>query len=490
MGRATALSRLSRLARASFSALQNGATVELLTGNSLAPLSTLTQGQSQSVTQPPGICFPRPHLRNVSTTTFAANDNKDDSDEAFRELAEAFSGLITTAYELMAQDRPAEAEMLLQRGAQQAEEALGAGSIQVAPLWDQLALFQFMHDRCEEAQAASLKAWEAVRNFAAQEGSAEAKGAAATAAVRHATTLVGAGDAQAASKQLANALADLESALAQLQPTATGDDESSAEEAQQYIEKFTTARGEAQFYSSLCALAAIPDPSPEDVEKLTDDMEIGLRAMTHHLGPRHPLTACALREHNRLTEGAVESERGPLAESLYGQEIRLHAAFDPDGQQTAALYYQLGTLQYCHGRHEEAIRSLERCLNLLENEFEGAEEHLMTVQHRLGMALGGAGKHQHARDVFSKIAPQLLDKLGEGNPVTHELNFMTALMALRDLRKGDDDGIGREAALLNEMDKAVMGLKQFGEEHMLVKYAEKTYEENKRKQYTNGAAPE
>ena len=486
-------SQLAKLLRCSSSALQTStseASAEVIRG-CISGHATIVE--NRFLPSPSSSSFKTASRRSISTTAFslyAANDNKNvpDSDEAFQELAEAFSGLITTAYDLMAKGRPAEAEMLLKGGAEQAEEALGAGSVQVAPLWDQLALFQFMHDRCQEAVVPCLKALEAVRNFASQEGSPQAQGAAATAAVRYATCLVGCGNVQEAAPLLGEAIAALDTSIAALlleqqHSTESGgggggsggvqeavDDD---EEMQQYLEKFNTAKGEAIFYSSLCALASQSEPTPELVDSLSGGMEEGLRGMTKYLGPRHPLTACALREHNRLTEGAVDSERGPLAESLYFQEIRLHQAFDPDGEQTAALYYQLGTLQYCCSRHEAAIRSLERAVRLLETQFEGADEHLMTVRHRLGMALGASGKHAHARDVLNSVAALLTEKLGDGNPITHELEFMLALMKLNELK----DNASEYSAVLGEMETALNGLKPFGEEHMLVKFAEKLFEE-------------
>jgi tetratricopeptide (TPR) repeat protein len=429
--------------------------------------------------------------RSISNTCFAAStddkkgDKGDISDDegAFQELAEAFSGLITTAYELMAQGRPIDAEILLQKGAEQAEVALGTGSVQVAPLWDQLALFQFMHDRCEVAQAASKRAWDAVANFAAQEGSPQARGAAATAAVRHATTVIGSGDPGAVAQQLATALDDLDQAVteleSQLEANPASDSDDSYEEIKQYLEKFNTAKGEAQFYSTLCSLTAIANPSPVEVDQHTDSMEQGLQTMTNYLGPRHPLTACALREHNRLTEGAVDSENGPLAETLYGQEIRLHHSFDPESEQIAALYYQLGTLQYCNDRHDAAITSLERALKLLENDFEGAADHLVTVKHRLGMALGAAGKYAHARDVLNGISATLIEKLGEGNPVSKELDFMLSLMALREGETSGKMSNDKKQDLLSKMKESLKTLKQFGDEHMLVKFAEKQFEEAK-----------
>ncbi|KAG7669146.1 hypothetical protein Ndes2526B_g05425 [Nannochloris sp. 'desiccata'] len=446
-------------------------------------LSTSTPVHDRGALRSSRLQFCRP----ISATCFPAagtDDIKDgnasdvDDEVAFQELAEAFSGLITTAYELMAQGRPIDAEILLKKGAEQAEEALGAGSVQVAPLWDQLALFQFMHDRCDVAQEASKLAWDAVANFAAQEGSPQARGAAATAAVRHATTVICSGNPTSAAKQLGTALDDLDNAVAelesQLEPNGADSDDSSTDEIKQYLEKFNTAKGEAQFYSTLCSLSAIPNPTPEDVEKHTDGMEQGLQTMTNYLGPRHPLTACALREHNRLTEGAVDSEQGPLAETLYGQEIRLHHSCDPESEQIAALYYQLGTLQYCNARHDAAIASLERALKLLENEFEGAADHLITVRHRLGMALGASGKYAHARDVFNKISGDLVEKLGEGNPISKELEFMMSLMELKEEKKKTKM---EKEELLRKMEESLKTLQQFGDEHMLVKFAQKQYEE-------------
>jgi tetratricopeptide (TPR) repeat protein len=510
MQRIRSLEKLSRTLQRAPAALQNSASAEL----SAVQINQPSSAQFHSITchnaiQPPPFPLPssrssrlllnkRPLTSSISTTCFAAagtdtKDNKsgegnesDAEDEvAFQELAEAFSGLITTAYELMAQGRPIDAEILLKKGAEQAEEALGAGSVQVAPLWDQLALFQFMHDRCDVAQEASKRAWDAVANFAAQEGSPQARGAAATASIRHATTVIGAGDPQAAAQQLITALDHLDHAVAELESQLTAesthaesDSDSTLEEIKQYLEKFNTAKGEAQFYSTLCSLSAIPNPTTDDVEKHTDGMEQGLKTMTNYLGPRHPLTACALREHNRLTEGAVDTEQGPLAETLYGQEIRLHHSCDPESEQIAALYYQLGTLQYCNSRHDAAIASLERALKLLEHEFEGASDHLITVRHRLGMALGASGKYAYARDVLNSISADLIDKLGDGNPISKELEFMLSLMELKEHGGGMDKE--KKEALLKKMQESVKVLKQFGDEHMLVKFADSQFEEAKK----------
>jgi tetratricopeptide (TPR) repeat protein len=506
MGRIRSLGGLARTLQRAPSAFQKSVTAELTDLQLNQPSAAAFHTECHNSIQPPPPLAPSSSLldrgavrrnelhfcRSISATCVAPSsndDNKDgnasdvDDEVAFQELAEAFSGLITTAYELMAQGRPIDAEILLKKGAEQAEEALGAGSVQVAPLWDQLALFQFMHDRCDVAQEASKRAWDAVANFAAQEGSPQARGAAATAAIRHATTVIGSGEPSSAVQQLATALDHLDNAVteleAQLESIDPGSDESSTntEEITQYLEKFNTAKGEAQFYSTLCSLSAISNPTPADVEKHTDGMEQGLQMMTNHLGPRHPLTACALREHNRLTEGAVDSEQGPLAETLYGQEIRLHHSCDPESEQIAALYYQLGTLQYCNDRQDAAIASLERALRLLENEFEGATDHLITVKHRLGMALGASGKYAHARDIFNTISGDLVEKLGEGNPISKELEFMMSLMELKEERKTKED---REE-LLRKMEESLKTLKQFGEEHMLVKFAQKLFEEMKNK---------
>jgi len=502
MGRIRSFGSLARTLQRAPSAFQNCVATEVRDLKFNQPSAALFHSTCPNSIQPQRPLAPSSSLldrgavqrsrfqfcRSISATCFAAAGNDDtkdgngstvDEEVAFQELAEAFSGLITTAYELMAQGRPIDAEILLNKGAEQAEEALGAGSVQVAPLWDQLALFQFMHDRCDVAQEASKRAWDAVANFAAQEGSPQARGAAATAAVRHATTLIGSGESSSAAQQLATALDHLDNVVTELESQLESNDsvsDDSSEEIKQYLEKFNTAKGEAQFYSTLSSLSAIPTPTPEDVDRHTDGMEQGLQTMTSYLGPRHPLTACALREHNRLTEGAVDSEEGPLAETLYGQEIRLHHSCDPESEQIAALYYQLGTLQYCNDRQGAAIASLERALKLLENDFEGAADHLITVKHRLGMALGASGKYAHARDVFNKISGDLVEKLGEDNPISKELEFMMSLMELKEERKTKEE----RDELLKKMEESLKTLKQFGDEHMLVKFAQKLFVEVKR----------
>lgn len=482
------LSQLAALLRAAPAALHTTAQSRIL--GALAAPAALRAPAVVAASAAGRAAFPR---RPLSTTPFAASAGGGDEeadDEAFAELAEAFASLIGTAYEMMEQGKPMEAEALLSRGAAQAEDALGPGSVQVAPLWDQLALFRFLHDRCDDAAEAAAKAWSAVRAFAEEEGSPQARGAAAAAAVRHASALVGARRVGEATPQLAAARADLDAAIAAIsaalgEAEAAGD-EGAADEARQYLDKFQTAAGEATFYLELCGLAALGEPTPADVERFTPGMEAGLRAMSASMGARHPLTAAALREHNRLTEGAVDSEQGPLAEALYSQEIRLHQAFDPDGEHTAALWYQLGTLQYCHARHEAAVASLRRGLQLLEGGFEGAEEHTVTLKHRLGMALGAGGHHAEARDVLTAVAPELIDRLGEENPMSKELDLMVAGMRLREVR--GEAAAGRltpeaaaveEAQLLAEMEAAVAGLKPFGEDHMLVKHAGQLLEEAK-----------
>jgi hypothetical protein len=179
----------------------------------------------------------------------------------------------------------------------------------------------------------------------------------------------------------------------------------------------------------------------------------------------------------------VEAEAGDLAEALYRQEVRLQQSFDPDSEHVAALLYQLATLQYCRGRHAAAAATLRRCLGLVRSEFEGAEEHLLTVRHRLGMALGAAGEYEPAREALHGVAAELVEKLGPGNPVTCELDFMVALMALRQgeegaARAGGAAAVdpGTRAALLGEMEGAVGRLAAYGEEHMLVRAAREQLE--------------
>jgi tetratricopeptide (TPR) repeat protein len=338
--------------------------------------------------------------------------------------------------------------------------------VEIAPLWDQLALIQFMHDRCDDAIDSSRKAWNAVREFADKEGSPEARGAAATAAVRYASALVGGRHMNDAYEIFGAAISDLEHAASYLQDVNT--------EAGEYLEKIQTALGEARYYTALCSLATLENPSPEDVDRLTPAMEASLKEVTAKLGDQHPLTACALREHNRMTEAAVEAGRTELAKALYMQEIRLHEAFDKDVEQVAALLYQLGTLYYCAGNHDAAVRSMESALDILgTNDIQDAEDHRLMVQHRLGMALGAAEKHEAARQVLHGIALDLISQLGDGNPASRELDFMMALMGLRDARQSEQRDRDKESALLAEMNAALEDLRTYGNGHMLVRAAEK-----------------
>lgn len=420
-----------------------------------------------------------PPYRFIATTSVCLERQGNTSEEqrAFQEVADVFQSLISASYELVSQGRPADAELVLRQGAEHAAEALGSESaVEVAPLWDQLALIQFMHDRCDEAIESSRKAWNAVREFAAQEKSPEAMGAAATAAVRHASALVGGRHIDDASEIFHAAISDLENAASYLKNS----NEIDVDEAEGYIEKFRTALGEARYYNTLCNLAALDNPSPEDVDRLTPAMEASLKQMTATLGEQHPLTACALREHNRMTEAAVEAERRELAEALYAQEIRLHEAFDKDGEQVAALLYQLGTLNYCWGDHEASVRSMEKALDILgTKEIEGAEDHILIVKHRLGMALGAAELHDAARQVLHGIALDLISQLGDGNPASRELDFMMALMGLRDTMHSEHRDQDKETALFAEMNSALEDLRTYGDDHMLVKATEKQIEDIK-----------
>jgi hypothetical protein len=177
---------------------------------------------------------------------------------------------------------------------------MGEGSVEVAPLFDQLALVRFMHDRCAEAVAPAQRAWDIMAAFLEEDRSPSALGATAAAAVRFAAAAVGAGEPAAAAPVLQQAGEDLKAALEALraQAAAAGGAEA-AEAVEGVVEKLETAQGECGYYAALCALGALGVPSPDQVAAATPALEAGLQAMQRSLGRRHPLVACALREHNK-----------------------------------------------------------------------------------------------------------------------------------------------------------------------------------------------
>ena len=148
------------------------------------------------------------------------------------------------------------------------------------------------------------------------------------------------------------------------------------------------------------------------------------------------------------------------------------------------------------GRYAEAAATLQATIDLLRAHVEGAEQHLLTVRHRLGMVRGAAGEHGAARKELNALAADLVAEMGADNPVSHELNFMVALMALRELPEaaagtlpaaaqaaapeaaaeaaaeaGGEGGEERRERLLGELRTNLAALLEYGEGHMLVKKA-------------------
>lgn len=423
-----------------------------------------------------GRLLPR-HFQRGITASFAAQDSGPPSEEeAIREMAEAFEQLITEAYKLAGEGKVAEAVYLLSEGAKQAEKIMGEGAVEVAPLFDQLALIQFMADQCEDAQAAARKAWDAVRTYAEQDPGPAARGAGAAAAVRYATTLVGC-------RQHSEALGILIAALDSLQ-TAIAEQGSSAAVDDPFGEKFEIAAGEGRFYRALCVLATKENLTLEDAEASWPELDAGVAAMTEHLGERHPLTACALRELHRVSEMAVESGNMPLAGALFRHEVLLiRQRIGPDGAEAASMLYQMGTVQYTLGHYAEAVRCLEEALEMFsedEASAEGEEENLLILKHRLALAQGAAGETDRARQVLGELSPILAAKLGEGNPVSDESDYMLALMDLREeaAKPGGGDAV-RKQDLVVRMGAAVERLKALGGDHPLVHRAQELLEEAK-----------
>jgi tetratricopeptide (TPR) repeat protein len=408
---------------------------------------------------------------SVSARTFASQN--DTEGHGFGDIVEAFQALIDQAYSMLAQGQPLEAESLLDQGVRAAEDALGKGSLETAPLYDQLALVRFLTDRCEEAVEPAQRALEVVQRFALVDGSDEASAAANAAAVRHASTLVGSGKYRTAFKLLEETLPALETAISRLaQSEAPAGSQASDE---QLIGKFETSLGEGRFYLALCELADSISAKNASVSDFGPRLEESLELMARQSGLRHPLTACALRELNRLTEAALDAGKAELAESLFLQQLRLHSVADPDGEQLLGLHYQLGTLQYCMGgeKLEAAVNTLTRAVQGLEREFEGGEDAALMVKHRLGMALGALGRHKAARQQFAEIAESINELLGPSNPATTELEFMSGLMDAKEaLERGENSQMGT-----GQSRDALQRLEVYGKDHMLVKASKSQLEE-------------
>jgi hypothetical protein len=439
-----------------------------------APLSTQSSATHRAACAPP----PR---RGVAGGSFAAAATADGAGReadpaaaaaAFAEVAGAFDRLISAAYGLVAEGKPFEAEQLLREGAASAEEVFGEGAAEAAPILDQLAALAFMHDRAEEGREPARRAWEAVRRAAAEEGSAEGAGAAAAAAARYGAVLAGAGAHAEAAPVLAGAVEGLEAALAAAAAAGGGD-----ADAAEVADKLAAALGEATFYAALCRLAALgAGAAAADVAAHAGDLARGLAALVAHLGERHPLTACALREHGRLAEAAVEGGRVAAADALLEQQVALHASLEPEGEQVAALLYQLGTWRYAHGDAAAAVPPLERCAALSAAlGGEDAEEHALSARHRLGVTLAAAGRRAEARAELGAIAAALVERLGGAdNPASLELDVAVALAAAADAREAGD--AGARGARLAEAAAAFEALEAYGEDHVLVRAARRELE--------------
>jgi hypothetical protein len=424
-------------------------------------------------------CAPPPR-RGVTVGSFAAAAADGAGREAdpaaaaaaFAEVAGAFDRLISAAYGLVAEGKPFEAEQLLREGAASAEEVFGEGAAEAAPILDQLAALAFMHDRAEEGREPARRAWEAVRRAAAEEGSAEGAGAAAAAAARYGAVLAGAGAHAEAAPVLAGAVEGLEAALAAAAESGAAD-----ADAAEAADKLAAALGEATFYAALCRLAALgAGAAAADVAAAAGGLAHGLAALAAHLGDRHPLTACALREHGRLAEAAVEGGRVAAADALLEQQVALHASLEPEGEQVAALLYQLGTWRYAHGDAAAAVPPLERCAALSAAlGGEDAEEHALSARHRLGVALAAAGRRAEARAELGAIAAALVERLGGAdNPASLELDVAVTLAAAADAREAGD--AGARGARLAEAAAALEALEAYGDDHVLVRAARRELE--------------
>lgn len=157
--------------------------------------------------------------------------------------------------------------------------------------------------------------------------------------------------------------------------------------------------------------------------------------------------------------------------------------------------------QYVMGKYDDAQQSTEAALATLQAHVPAAggqqqqagpgeegeedevevEAQLLSVKQRLGVILGAAGQHEAARRLLLEIAPDLVEKAGPGNPLTHELNAILSLAALREAgagaqAEGESDS-GRREQLVREMEVNIWELGVYGEEHMLVHKARELFED-------------
>eukprot|EP00887_Chlorella_sp_A99_P002728 scaffold6.g2728.t1 len=438
--------------------------------------------------------------------TQSQEDGYDEEElEAFQGIQSAFDQLISAAYELLSQGKAGEAEYLLAEGARQAEEVLGADALELAPLYDQLAILLFLHEREDEAVTAARRALEVLEKHDEPNGPASA-----IAGVRYAGALLACGEAQEAQLVLAKSVSGLRRALDWL-GAVQAESEADQEDLAEAASKFETGLGEGLAYRALARLA-LAGWERSAAAAQEGELQEGLALMKRHLGMEHALVGALLREHNRLLNGALEGGKNDFAEALYeqarGGEVRLHAAYGPDPEHQSLLQYQLGTLQarYVMGKYKEAQASLEASLAGLEalqpaagtaeggkndagargdtagdatgeKDEEGPGElegQLLSVKQRLGVILGAAGEHEAARRLLYEVAPDLVEKAGPSNPLTHELNAVLSLVSLRELPP--DAAPERKQKLLQEMEVNIAKLVVYGEEHMLVAKARALFE--------------
>ncbi|EFN58922.1 hypothetical protein CHLNCDRAFT_140883 [Chlorella variabilis] len=408
---------------------------------------------------------------------------EEDDEEAEAAMAEAFERLIAAAFEMVQQGKPMEAEYVLEEGAKQAGEILGKGALEVAALYDQLCIIRFLHERMEEAAEAAKRALEILKEH--DEGFGPATAIAST---RYASTLLASGNPQEAQLYAGRSIDGLERALKMLAEF-KGEDEEEEEELAETKAKFEMGLGESKFYHALAKQAQ--NLSPPAVGQFLDEMKAGLEMMEAHLGPDSPLVAAALREHSRLIMSALEGDQQELAEVLYAQDARLHMAAGANYEHVALTLYQLGAavshtvlvalpmycLQYVMGKYEESAESLRMSLETVKAHYPEAEEHMLTVQQRLGMVTALLGRYEAAKQLLHEVAPALVSALGEGNPASEELQFMLSLIALREM---EADGVSdpvRRLECLAGMEKHLKALTGYGEQHMLVKKAAALHEE-------------
>ncbi|KAK9837222.1 hypothetical protein WJX84_000687 [Apatococcus fuscideae] len=334
------------------------------------------------------------------------------------------------------------------------EPELGKDAVELAQLWDQLALILFFQDKLQEAEPAAVRSLQiSMRHFQPHDAPL------AMCQLRLGSIMLAQGKAQ-------DALEPLGAAREVLQTSLGTDFE---------------AVGEAQFYTALARLHLTDRSDLPAVAAFDPDLLQGLEQLKQNAGAGALLTATALREHYRLLEGEMAGENWPAVQALFRQQMRLVSALNPGSEDLSLLAYQFGTLQYCQGNQEEAAALLDQSLSIVKSMYKDSDDQVLLRIHRLGTIKSGRpGEQAEAESLLQRSFKHFSSRLGSDNPLTGEARGYLAVVQLRSLLAGHAtaDAFTRvlnpakRKELISEMRAGICSMSLgFGNDHLLVQKA-------------------